>query len=44
MGGLFTWPNQDDGMNMTEIGEHDRKTMNINMVNFGGFGVLTIQV
>ena len=23
--GLFTWPNQDDQMNMTEIGEHDRK-------------------
>ena len=23
--GLFTWLNQDDWMNMTEIGEHDRK-------------------
>ena len=23
--GLFNWPNQDDWMNMTEIGEHDRK-------------------
>ena len=44
MGGLFTWPNQDDRMNMTEIGEHDWKTTNINMVNFVGFGGLTIQV
>ena len=25
---LFTWPNQDDRMNMTEIGEHDRKIDN----------------
>ena len=23
--GFSTWPNQDDQMNMTEIGEHDRK-------------------
>ena len=27
-GGLFTWPNQDDQMNMTEIGKHDRKIDN----------------
>ena len=29
------WPNQDDQMNMTEIGEHDQKltTKNLNMVN-----------
>ena len=26
--GLFTWPNQDDWMNMTEIGEHDQKIDN----------------
>ena len=26
--GLFTWPNQDDRMNMTENGEHDRKIDN----------------
>ena len=26
--GLFTWPNQDDRMNMTEIGEHDWKIDN----------------
>ena len=26
--GLFTWPNQDDQMNTTEIGEHDRKIDN----------------
>ena len=25
---LFTWPNQDDWMNMTEIGEHDQKIDN----------------
>ena len=28
MGGLFTWPIQDDRMNMTEIGEYDRKIDN----------------
>ena len=22
---VFTWPNQDDQMNMTEISEHDQK-------------------
>ena len=26
--GLFTWPNKDDQMIMTEIGEHDRKVDN----------------
>ena len=26
--GLFTWRNQDDQMNMTEIGEHDQKIDN----------------
>ena len=26
--GLFTWPNQDDRMNMTENGEHDWKIDN----------------
>ena len=26
--GLFTWPNQDGQMNMTEIGENDRKIDN----------------
>ena len=26
--GLFTWPKKDDQMNMTEIGEHDRKIDN----------------
>ena len=26
--GLFTWPNQYDQMNMTKIGEHDRKVVN----------------
>ena len=26
--GLFTWPNQDDRMNMTENGEHDQKIDN----------------
>ena len=26
--GLFTWPNQDDQMNMTEISEHDWKIDN----------------
>ena len=25
---LFTWPNQDDWMNMTEIGEHEWKIDN----------------
>ena len=28
MGGLFTWPIQDDRMNMTEIGEYDWKIDN----------------
>ena len=27
-GGLFTWPNQDDQMNMTKISEHDQKIDN----------------
>ena len=27
-GGLFTWPNQDDKMNMTKMGEHDQKIDN----------------
>ena len=27
-GGLFTWPNQDDQMNMTKISKHDRKIDN----------------
>ena len=27
-GGLFTWPKQDDWMNMTKIGEHDQKIDN----------------
>ena len=27
-GGLFTWPNQDDQMNMTEMGEQDQKSDN----------------
>ena len=27
-GGLFTWPNQDDQMNMTENSEHDQKIDN----------------
>ena len=26
--GLFTWPNQDNQMNMTENGEHDQKIDN----------------
>ena len=26
--GLFTWPNQDDRMNMTQIGEYDQKIDN----------------
>ena len=26
--GIFTWPNQDDRMNMTKIGENDRKVDN----------------
>ena len=26
--GLFTWPNQDVRINMTEIREHDRKVDN----------------
>ena len=26
--GLFTWPNQDDQMNTTKIGEHDWKIDN----------------
>ena len=25
LGGIFTWPIQDDQMNMTKIGEHDQK-------------------
>ena len=28
IGGLFTWPNQDDVMNMTKISEHDQKIDN----------------
>ena len=27
-GGLFTWPNQDNQMNMTENSEHDQKIDN----------------
>ena len=27
-GGLFAWPNQDDRMNMTKIGEHDQEINN----------------
>ena len=26
--GILTWPNQDDQIKMTEIGEHDRKIHN----------------
>ena len=32
--GLFTWPNQDDWMNMTEIGEHDQKIWQQPMLTF----------
>ena len=28
LGGLFTWPYQEDRMNVTEIGEHDQKIDN----------------
>ena len=41
---LFTWPNQDDRMNMTKIGEHDQKIDNDEHIYIDGSRAVSLSM